>query len=84
MKQTDLSGDAFHHYPGHRSDGAPFRVIERALWMIQTGQGTDLVLGRSGLVGRLKRSTQKDKRRERKKKNVDLWDFKNNTLSGFV
>lgn len=62
--KKDLSCDAFHHHPSHRSDGAPFRIIERALWMIQTGQGTDLVLGYSGLVGRLKghRQTEKGKK----------------------
>lgn len=83
--KKDLSCDAFHHHPSHRSDGAPFRIIERALWMIQTGQGTDLVLGYSGLVGRLKghRQTEKGKKKQQHKA-VDLWDFKNNTLSGFV
>lgn len=53
-KNTDLSGDAFYNNSGYRCDGAPFRVIERALWMIQAGQGSDLFLGQSRLIGRLK------------------------------
>lgn len=53
-KNTDLSGDAFYNNSGYRCDGAPLRVIERALWMIQAGQGSDLFLGQSWLVGRLK------------------------------
>lgn len=50
---THLSGNALHHHSGYRSDGAPLRVIKWALGMIQAGQGTDLVLGISGLVGGL-------------------------------
>lgn len=53
-KNTDLSGDAFYNNSGYRCDGAPLRVIERALWMIQAGQGSDLFLGQSWLIGRLK------------------------------
>lgn len=62
--KTDLPGNAFHHHPCHRSDGAPLRVIERALWMIQTGQGTDLFLGHSGLVGRLEEGHRKTKKKQ--------------------
>lgn len=74
---TDLPGDAFHHHPGHRSDGAAFRVIERALWMIQAGQGTDLLLGHSGLVGRLKEAHggTEEERRRREKKHAKVWIF---------
>lgn len=51
---THLSGNALHHHPGYRSNSAPLRVIKWALGMIQAGQGTDLVVGICGLVGRLK------------------------------
>lgn len=60
MDWYDLSGNAVHYDPGHRCDGAPFRVIEGALWVIQTGQGTDLILGINGLVGRLKKDRKRD------------------------
>lgn len=53
-KTTDLPGDAFHNNSGHRRDGAALGVIERALRMIQAGQGSDLFLGQSRLIGRLK------------------------------
>lgn len=80
-KQADLSGDALHYHPGYRSDCSPFRVIEWTLWMIQAGQGTDLLLGHSGLVWRLKGKRWGIKK---KHKAIDLWDFKNNTHPGFV
>lgn len=63
---THLSGNALHHHPGYRSDRAPLRVIKWALGMIQAGQGTDLVLGICGLVGRLKEG---HRRREKHRTN---------------
>lgn len=83
-KKTDLSGDAFHQHPRHRSDGTPFRVIERALWMIQAGKWTDLVLGLSGFVWRLKDGHRNPEKKGGGYKANDLWEFKNNILSGFV
>lgn len=60
-KTTDLPGDALHNNSGHRRDGAPLGVIERALWMIQAGQGSDLFLGKSRLIGRLKEGERREK-----------------------
>lgn len=60
-KTTDLSGNAFHNNSGHRRDGAPLGVIERALRMIQAGQGADLLLGQSQLIRRLKEGERKEK-----------------------
>lgn len=56
---TDLSGYSFHHHSSYRNDSAPLRIVERALWMIQAGQRTNLVLGHCRLVWRLKKYTQK-------------------------
>lgn len=58
--KTNLPGNALHHHSGHRRDGSPLRIIERALWVIKTRQGTDLVLGYVGLVGRLKEEKLRD------------------------
>lgn len=66
---THLSGNALHHHSGYRSDSAPLRVIKWALGMIQAGQGTDLVLGISGLVGGLKEGQG---RREKQNKSINL------------
>lgn len=59
-KTTDLPGNALHNYSGHRCDGAPLGVIEGALWMVQAGQGSDLFLGQSCLIGRLKEGERRE------------------------
>lgn len=58
---TDLSGDALHYYPGHGGDGAPLRVVEGALGVVQASQGADLLLRDCGLVGRLEVRTHTHK-----------------------
>lgn len=69
-KTTHLSGNAFHNNSGHRRDSAPLWVIERTLWMIQAGQGSDLFLGQSLLIGRLKEGYRKAKDQKREIFNV--------------
>lgn len=64
LKNTDLSGNAFHDNSGNRRDGTPLGVIERALWMIQAGQGSDLFLGQSGFIGRLKGEENDTKKKQ--------------------
>lgn len=48
-----LSGDPLHHHSGDGCYGAPFRVVEGALGVVQAGEGPDLLLGHRGLVGGL-------------------------------
>lgn len=45
-----LSSDAFHHHPGYRGNCPSLGVIERALGVVQTGQGPYLLLRNGGLV----------------------------------
>lgn len=45
-----LSSNAFHHQPGYRHDCSSLGVVERALGVVQTGQGSDLLLRNGGLV----------------------------------
>lgn len=53
MSHTHLPRDALHHDPGHRGDGSPLCVVERALRVVQAGQRSDLLLRNGGLVWRL-------------------------------
>lgn len=69
-KNTDLSGDPFYNNSGHRCDCAPLRVIKRALWMIQAGQGPDLFLGQSRLIGGLKEGHGKTEEGKNKDENI--------------
>lgn len=51
-----LPSNAFHHHPGHRGNCPSLRVVEGALGVIQTSQGSNLLLRNGGLVWWLKES----------------------------
>lgn len=73
-KNTDLSGDAFYNNSGYRCDGATLRVIERALRMIQAGQGSDLFLRQSRLIGRLKERQRKKDEGRNNSENIHFYE----------
>lgn len=58
---TDLPGDALYHQPRHWVDGSALWVIEGTLGMVQTGQGSDLLLRDGGFVGWLEGQWHKER-----------------------
>lgn len=58
VQSKDLASNAFHNHPGHGRNGAPFWVIEGTLGVVQTGQGTDLLLWDAGPVWSLQRNKE--------------------------
>lgn len=69
----DLASDSLHNHPGYGCDGAPFRIVERALRVIQTGQWPDLLLRNGGLVGGLEVNTNKEVDWRRKYQETADW-----------